>query len=85
MEKCEEGSDFWEPVPGTPTTESHVVKGLEPGKKYKFRVRAKNKIGVGEPIETNKAILAKDPYGMWFSESVVGSASAWRRYQCFRF
>lgn len=63
MEKCEDGSDAWEPVSGTPTSESHVVKGLEPGKKYKFRVRAKNRLGAGEPIETNKAILAKNPYG----------------------
>lgn len=81
MEKCEEGSDFWEPVPGTPTTESHVVKGLEPGKKYKFRVRAKNKIGAGEPIETNKAILAKDPYGTRFSDSAVVDADVWKHYQ----
>jgi len=54
---------LWQPVAGNPTSESHVVKGLEPGKKYKFRVRAKNKLGPGKPIETNKAILAKDPYG----------------------
>jgi len=39
------------------------VKGLEPGKKYKFRVKAENKLGLGEPIETNTAILAKNPYG----------------------
>ena len=64
IEKCEEGSDFWERVPMPPVTkESAVVKGLEKGKKYKFRVRAENKTGVGEPIETNTAILAKNPFG----------------------
>ena len=63
MEKCEDGADFWEKVPGSPTKNSHVVKGLEPGKKYKFRVKAENKLGLGDPCETNKAILAKNPYG----------------------
>ena len=59
----EEGSPTWEKVPGIVNGESHVVKGLEPGKKYKFRVRAENRLGLGEPVETNKYILAKNPYG----------------------
>jgi len=62
VEKCEEGSNLWEKVPGIVTKDSHVVKGLEPGKKYKFRVKAENRLGFGEPCETNKAILAKNPY-----------------------
>ena len=66
VEKCEEGAgDLWEPVPGKVTKPSHVVKGLEPGKKYKFRVKAQNKLGQGEPCELNKAILAKNPYGRY--------------------
>lgn len=65
VEKCEDGTDFWEKVPGIiPTSKnSHVVNDLEPGKKYKFRVKAENKFGPGQPIETNTAILAKNPYG----------------------
>jgi len=65
VEKCEDGTDLWEKVPGTiPSTKnSHVVKDLEPGKKYKFRVKAENKFGPGQPIETNTAILAKNPFG----------------------
>ncbi|ESO03551.1 hypothetical protein HELRODRAFT_191869 [Helobdella robusta] len=62
VEKCLDGTDNWEKVPGIVSGESHVVKGLEPGKKYRFRVKAQNKLGLGEPVETNKAILAKDPY-----------------------
>jgi Fibronectin type III domain len=63
LEKCEEGTDLWEKVPGAITKNSHVVKDLEPGKKYKFRVKAENRLGLGEPCETNKAILAKNPFG----------------------
>jgi len=65
VEKCEDGTDFWEKVPGTiPSSKNnHVVKDLEPGKKYKFRVKAENKFGPGQPVETNTAILAKNPYG----------------------
>jgi hypothetical protein len=63
LEKCEEGSDLWEKVPGVIKKNSHDVKDLEPGKKYKFRVKAENKFGPGEPCETNKAILAKNPFG----------------------
>lgn len=33
-----------------------------PNKKYQFRVRAKNKEGESEPLETTDAILAKNPY-----------------------
>jgi len=65
VEKCEDGTDFWEKVPGTiPSSKNnHVVKDLEPGKKYKFRVKAQNKFGPGQPVETNTAILAKNPFG----------------------
>ena len=36
MEKCEEGSSIWEPVAGVVTGTSHVVKGLTPGKSYRY-------------------------------------------------
>ena len=63
VEKCEEGSNVWEKAPGVVNGTSHVVKDLEPGKKYKFRVKAENMYGVGAPVETDRAILAKNPYG----------------------
>ena len=63
VEKCEEGVELWEKVPGIVTNNSLVAKDLEPGKKYKFRVKAENRLGLGEPCETNKAVLAKNPYG----------------------
>jgi hypothetical protein len=63
VEKCEDGKDFWEKVPGVVNGTSHPVKGLKEGKKYKFRVKAENKFGAGKPLETEKATLAKNPFG----------------------
>jgi hypothetical protein len=63
VEKCEEGSSYWEKVPGTPSGTSHTVKGLEEGKKYKFRVKAANMYGNSEPAELDKSVLAKNPFG----------------------
>ncbi|KAK3103159.1 hypothetical protein FSP39_016894 [Pinctada imbricata] len=62
VEKCEEGSDFWDKVPGVVMGTSHPVKGLKEGKKYKFRVKAENIYGAGEPLVTDKPTLAKNPF-----------------------
>ena len=39
------------------------VPGLQEGKEYMFRVKACNDEGESEPLETDHAVLAKDPYG----------------------
>lgn len=70
VEKSVEGSDVWEKVPGVVNGTSHVVRDLEPGKKYKFRVKAENMYGVGDPAETDRAILAKNPYGTLLSKLI---------------
>lgn len=62
IEKCPEGSDKWEKCPGVFMQPKGVVKGLEEGKSYKFRVSPENLYGVGEPLETTAAIVAKLPY-----------------------
>ncbi|KAK2158172.1 hypothetical protein LSH36_175g03003 [Paralvinella palmiformis] len=62
VEKCEEGNTFWEKVPGLVNGTQHVVKDLEEGKRYKFRVKAENPFGVSEPCITDKSTLAKNPY-----------------------
>lgn len=38
------------------------VDGLIPGHEYKFRVKAVNKEGESEPLETFGSIVAKDPF-----------------------
>ena len=39
------------------------MTGLEPGHQYKFRVTAVNDEGDSEPLEAERAILAKNPFG----------------------
>ena len=63
VERCEEGSTFWEVVPGVVNGTSHMVKGLVEGTRYKFRVKAQNVYGISEPVTTDKYILAKNPFG----------------------
>lgn len=46
-----------------PNKTEHEITGLEPGKKYNFRVKATNEEGESDPLETDTAILAKNPYG----------------------
>jgi hypothetical protein len=39
------------------------VQHLEEKNKYKFRIRAMNKIGQSEPADLQDTVLAKDPWG----------------------
>ncbi len=63
VEKCEEGSNFWEKAPMSGSGTSCTVKELEKGKKYNFRVKAKNMYGISDPVTTDKSTLAKNPFG----------------------
>lgn len=47
---------------GPDGTEAEIT-GLEPGKKYEFRVKAHNDEGDSDPLDADKAIIAKDPFG----------------------
>jgi hypothetical protein len=65
VEKQEAGTGNWIPCGKTKDgnqTEFDVT-GLTPNKKYLFRVKAVNKEGPGEPLETTTPILAKNPFG----------------------
>ena len=41
------------------------IGGLVEGKQYQFRVKALNDEGESEPLETDHATLAKNPYGQY--------------------
>ena len=63
VEKMDTKKGTWTEV-GKVTGDTQCgVPGLEPGKSYKFRVKAVNKEGESEPLVTDKETLAKDPYG----------------------
>ena len=66
IERTEEGGSDWQALPDVVRGTSHAVKGLKKDKKYRFRVRAENIHGISNPIESDKAILAKNPYGNYF-------------------
>lgn len=40
-----------------------TLKKMSTGSELLFRVSAVNKIGTGEPLEMNKPVLIKSPYG----------------------
>lgn len=63
LEKMDMDTGRWVPAGECgPDDDNFTIKGLTPNKKYKFRVKAKNKEGESEPLETTDAILAKNPY-----------------------
>ena len=64
VEKMDTTTGRWVPVGRVPgDTTDMEVKGLEPGKRYDFRVKAVNEQGESEPLDTDHSTLAKDPYG----------------------
>lgn len=61
IEKLDPHTNQWVPC-GKSTTPEAKVTGLQEGKSYKFRVRAVNKEGESEELETEKPIIAKNPF-----------------------
>ncbi|KPJ16777.1 Twitchin [Papilio machaon] len=63
VEKYDTETGTWMPVGKTLGNVPEMeVEGLIPGHEYKFRVKAVNKEGESEPLETFGAIVAKDPF-----------------------
>lgn len=65
IEKLDPLTGQWIPC-GKSTEPEANITGLQEGKKYKFRVKAVNKEGESEPLETEKSIIAKNPFGKFF-------------------
>ncbi|CAK5074870.1 unnamed protein product [Meloidogyne enterolobii] len=61
VERQDSRDGIW--VPCGTTAEPHmIVDGLSKGSNYKFRVKAVNAEGKSDPLETEKATQAKNPY-----------------------
>lgn len=68
VEKLDEATGRWVPAGETDGPETNLkVEGLTPNHKYKFRVRAVNKQGKGEPLTALQSIEAKNPFGKYNS------------------
>lgn len=59
----DEATGRWVPCGRSNDTKAKV-ENLLAGHSYKFRVRAVNKEGESEPLTTDHAIIAKNPYGV---------------------
>ena len=67
IEKMDVTTGRWMPAGFVdPEKTEQEIKGLEPGHKYEFRVKAVNDEGESEPLESDHSILAKNPYGKNF-------------------
>lgn len=66
VEKRKKGASKWGKVSGLAKEPTVQVRNLEPGTEYEFRVMAENNQGVSEPLETEKPIHAKLPYGQFY-------------------
>ena len=65
MEKFNPKVGQWEKVTAFAPKDATeiVVPKLKEGEEYKFRVQAENVNGLSEPLETDKATKAKNPFG----------------------
>ncbi len=61
IEKTEAGSNDWISCPGYASQCEYTARGLVEGRKYVFRIRAENAIGVSDPL-TGKHVEARSPY-----------------------
>lgn len=67
IEKMDEQTGRWVPAGETAGKETKFdVDKLQPGHKYKFRVKAVNRMGTSDPLTADQAILAKNPFGMYW-------------------
>lgn len=62
VERRDQAGGTWRVI-GTPTGETHVDRGLEPGRVYAYRVAAVNQAGVGAYTAPMQAVTALTPPG----------------------
>ncbi len=75
VEKMDKETGRWVPVSRTdPDVTECPVRGLQEGHEYMFRVKAVNDEGESDPLETEAAIKAKDPYGKGCSRGLQSSS-----------
>jgi hypothetical protein len=65
IEKFNPKNGYWEKVSSLVPKDAteFVVPKLEEGEEYKFRVMAENNNGLSEPLESEKPVKVKNPFG----------------------
>lgn len=81
MEKFDTVKGKWEKVADVQGTKCPVSK-LTEGHDYKFRVIALNRNGESEPLETERAVTAKKPYGKLFAFNCVVLPEILSKFLC---
>lgn len=66
IEKMDEATGRWVVAGRSKDGTSFKVEGLQKGHQYQFRVKAINREGASDPLQTDKATLARNPYGKIF-------------------
>lgn len=63
IEKMDTATGKWVPAGSVDPEKTNIdIKGLDPNHRYQFRVKAVNEEGESEPLETDSAITAKNPF-----------------------
>lgn len=70
IEKLDPLTGQWIPC-GKSTEPEANITGLQEGKPYKFRIRAVNKEGESDDLETEGSIIAKNPFGKYSNENLI--------------
>lgn len=63
MDRCQRGTDKWEPCGDLVPELKCQVTGLIEGQWYSYRVRALNRLGASRPCKATDEIQAVDPKG----------------------
>lgn len=63
LDRCQRGTDKWEPCGDLVPDLKFKVTGLIEGQWYAYRVRALNRLGASQPCKATDEIQAVDPKG----------------------
>lgn len=70
MDRCQRGTDKWEPCGDLVPDLKFKVTGLIEGQWYAYRVRALNRLGASQPCKATDEIQAVDPKGTLKIETI---------------
>ena len=87
IDRYDVAAGYWNKICSFVRGLHYDVIGLEPNKKYRFRVRAENQYGISDPTEMDDDITAKFPFSVpdppgqpkVMQESSTSASLSWER------